>query len=274
MSFNTWGTVCTIIGLAISLLSMPWGRISWEEDWKQILLCVLFLIAITYFVCVIHFKSRKRNKCSSELRKFQQESATIESSFIQNSKEKCKFDLIRLCNSTSKAFSEYKGSQISICIKFINTIDNVQYIELLCRDFQSMEERKKFPNLDVLNDNSDFKSLILKHDAKKFPWHEIHFCKNNLPLIYGYYNSHLDDSLLDNGLWGFFTRHFYWTLPYKSTLIVPISDPGTDSLYAFLCLDSKKSYCFVESEDVDLARNVTLSLWRIVNTTIKKLKSN
>lgn len=182
--------------------------------------------------------------------------------------------LIQFCSKLSDAFSKTKGVQISVCIKYINAIDGTEYIETLSRDVLSMNDKKREYsfNDDKLNDNSDFKNLLFLHNKNGKQWSQIYFLRNNLPNSFGYYNSHLDEAKLHNGIIGIVQRHIKWPLPYRSTLIVPISNPINDSLYGFLCVDSPRIYVFNKAADLQMLRSISSNskVCELVNIPILK----
>lgn len=274
MSYSSFGTTLSIFGFVVCIITTDWDRYSLEEYWPHYL-CTFFLLLLSiWFICIQLNGHKRMNKGSEVIRSLQQRASKLEAELPDKNYEHCQGKTIQMCSKISDAFSIIKNTQISVCIKFINTKDKLDYIETLARDFKSLDERNDYDEAsDTLNDNSDFKSIISSHTKihvqKK--WADIFYCQNNLPHIYGYYNSHLNEAELSNGILGIFLRHFQWTLPYRSTLIVPISNYNDDSFYGFLCLDSKNIYSFNTKSDIDLLKSVVISIWKITELTLSKI---
>lgn len=274
MSYSSFGTTLSILGFVVCMFTTDWNQFSLKEYWPHYLCSICLLLLSIWFICIRFIKHKRMNKGSKVIRSLQQRASKLEAQLPNKNYEDCQSKTIQMCSKISEAFSIIKNTQISVCIKFINTKDKLDYVETLARDYKSLDERDDNDETnDALNDNSDFKSIISSHSNinTQKRWSDIFYCQNNLPHIYGYYNSHLDETKLSNGIFGIFARHFQWPLPYRSTLIVPISNYNDDSFYGFLCLDSKQIYSFNCESDIEMLSSVVISIWKITELTLSKI---
>lgn len=271
MRFLNIDTIITLFGLLFSIITIDRDNLSNYKNWG------LYLIAGTLFIGFIVSIIRANNK-QKGVNEGQSMLMDLLNRLNQIEIEKigyveCNMKMIQLCSRLSEAFTKIKGFQISVSIKYINSIDGIEYIETLSRDVHSMNDGKReytdFPK-DKLCDNSDFEDIMLQHYKNRRKWHQIYYLRNCLPTSFGYYNSHLDESELHNGIIGALHRYNHWPLQYKSTLIVPISNVKNDSFYGFLCLDSKKIQVFNKNKDIELLKLISSNIWQFVNITIIK----
>lgn len=272
MNHNIIQTILAVIGFIYMVLTADWGDIFSQSNTPPFVIGIASLIFIIYTVCEIA-KAKRDKKATRILWELQSRADSLESELPQSTYEICHAKMYNVCSKISDAFTELKGTKISVCIKIVNKTQNEDLLITLARDNDSKDEREKFDEKkDRLNDNSDFCYLMSQHDNENRKWKDIYYIANNLPHKYGYYNSHLNEQELSNGICGFIVRHHQWKLPYKSTLIVAIANNTEDIMYAFLCIDSKKTNGF-NSEDLEHLRNAALSIWKIVYITLGKFQN-
>jgi len=272
MSFNTFGTWITLLSFLLMLFTTDWAKFSFKIDGVHYLMTSLLFILLLGF---LYFKEKRRSKETSILRTLHNKTATLELELSNSNYAQCQCKMIQLCSKISESFTTIKGTQISVCIKYINAISNIDYVETLARDIRSLNDDHRnysITSKDKLNENYDFKCLVSKHSkcSSNKKWKDIYYLQNNIPNTYGYYNSHLDEDKLKKGICGLIQRHTKWELPYKSTLIVPITNQIDDSFYGFLCLDSRRIWAFNNQKDLELLRDVALCIWKIVDITLVK----
>lgn len=276
MNENTLGIIITLIGTIIGLLFINWQEFSFEAYWgRYCFVCLSFALLIIFLVKG-YFKHRNTNKGSKILMELQNRTPMVKKELAKADFYGCQQKMHNLCSKISDAFTTIKGNQISTCVKYLGKEGDVTTIKTLARDNNSLDNRN-YPEegTDTLNGNYDFQSIVINHSEKdnSLRWGELYYCINNLPHVYGYYNSHLKETELSNGIKGFFFRHHEWKLPYKSCLIVPISNCENDTFYGFLCIDSKKTFCF-NIEDKEYLKSAANSIWEIVGITISKLQES
>lgn len=207
-----------------------------------------------------------------------------------------------MCSQVAKAMSTVVGHSCSVCIKLISVRpyaeedlewedgtppaecvpgNELPFVVTLVRDTTSSSNRKPYPNRVThwVHANTDFEILM----ANAFQARGRYFLRNELWLLpdykntaFRYYNKP-PTIALPAGVMGFMLFPVIramntvlalvrWTLPYRSTLIVPIkSDVDVDATYiGFLCIDSPKSLTFKVDFDVEVLEGVAEGICQYV----------
>lgn len=268
------GTLLSIIGAIVSLISFIVHDISSYLNINYVLLALLVIFAILTVVFWRENIIKRRYVEGSEyLKKLHQDIISLQSRIKSLDEEKFSLPLHQICHNISKIFSNLRDKQIFACIKYINVNSHGEYyVQSLCRDADSFERNNLVPiksDKDYIHKNSDF-SLIINDIADNVSRENIFFFSNNLPNEYGYQNSHLNERKLRS----WFDRYRCWPLPYKSTIIVPIlsaSKQTKDStLYAFLCIDCKHLGAFDKTRDIVILQTIALQLLPIIEYICNK----
>jgi len=176
-----------------------------------------------------------------------------------------------LCTFLASVYSLLTNTQCSACIKILKSSSKYRVtFETLCRDKSIRRERRIADNKSkelriahTLQDNTAFSTAA--HSEKGF------FLSNKLPLLGGYKNTSFElyDEKPYLGLNPFF-RIKHWPLPYKSTIVVPITPlkftKNKSDIIGFLCVDSPKLGVFRKEYDVDILHGVADGIY---NTLIR-----
>ena len=108
------------------------------------------------------------------------------------------------------------------------------------------------------------------------PMEDVYFFSNCLPCRIGYKNTHIH---ADRNVWwkrlvAFLTiGMYYWGLPYKSTIIVPISSTTSQDreyIEGFLCADSSKPFVFTKKYDLAIMQEMASVLYSMTNIINRK----
>lgn len=208
----------------------------------------------------------------------------------------CVSEYSKICQLMTKGFRQYHRVGINITVKYINferNTDNANcepkmYVRDLCRDIESQLKRSQRVSLhkdvkDYISDNTDFEHIY--RIMSKRPIEDVYFFSNCLPCYIGYKNTHIHADL--NVWWkrliSFFTIGMCgWALPYKSTIIVPISSTtsqGCEYIEGFLCADSSKPFIFSKKYDLVIMQemaSVLYSMTHLINQKhlVSKINSN
>jgi hypothetical protein len=175
----------------------------------------------------------------------------------------------------AKAFSLTTATNCSVCIKLIEVDQSLQRSEglrpkvrTLCRNDDAEKRRREADAASVdhwLDQNSDFYELhknagtLLEHC----------FLANNLPSLRGYNNSSFELYGRPGGtllLSRVLPTAVPWPLPYKSTIVVPISiRTGNEyQLSGYLCVDSKSRGAFSRRYDPEILAGFGECLYEVV----------
>ena len=189
----------------------------------------------------------------------------------------------RCIDRLAQAFSLITGTQCSACIKAMESTSEFAalprdartrpYVHTLCRDAGSIdrefgpapEERGIYQMEEppdgfthFIDQNTDFEHILMSTGTPKRL-----FFSNNLPALRGYKNSsfHYYGQPAD----GSFRRNRTWPLPYKSTIVVPISRRSLQlnqayELKGFLCVDSRSRNVFADRYDLDIMQSIGRTL--------------
>lgn len=194
----------------------------------------------------------------------------------------CVNEYSKICQLITKGFSQFHNAEISITVKYINKDttmslgDNASslYVKDLCRDINSNERRMLRATMhknkkDYIAENSDFDHIY--NIINRRPMEDVYFFSNCLPCHLGYKNTHIH---ADWDVWwrrviAFLTIGMYcWGLPYKSTIIVPISSTTSQDrefIEGFLCADSTKPFVFSKKYDLSILKEMASVLYTMTS---------
>lgn len=194
----------------------------------------------------------------------------------------CVNEYSSICQLITKGFKQYHNADISITVKYTNQDVNAGqngnpssiYVKDLCRDINSKERRTlratmHKDRIDYIADNSDFDHIYSIMDKR--PMEDVYFFSNCLPCRLGYKNTHIhaDWNVWWKRLIAFLTFGKYcWGLPYKSTIIVPISSTTLQSqelIEGFLCADSNKPFVFSKKYDLVIMQELASVLYTMTS---------
>jgi hypothetical protein len=191
------------------------------------------------------------------------------------------------CTLLAHAFSTIAGTPCSVCIKVITALKQEGQQERLAvitmaRDEFSSQDRGsgKGDVVHWVDENTDFSQIFSKIGMRSGRY----FFSNQLPFLREYQNTsfNIEDrkgnhSLPDfsvMNLWSVLKRYWRWTLPYKSTIVVPIC-PGIadkrnrDNLVGYICVDATKLLVFRKLYDVDLLSGAADGLHNTISRYIE-----
>lgn len=194
----------------------------------------------------------------------------------------CITEYSKICQLMAKGFRQYHDTSISITVKYVNQDadagqsgkETSLYVKDLCRDIESNKKRAQRVTLhknkkDYITANSDFAHIYKVMNSR--PMDDVYFFSNCLPCCIGYKNTHIHK---DWNVWwkrfiAFLTFGLYcWDLPYKSTIIVPISSTssqGCEYIEGFLCADSTKPFVFSKKYDLVIMQEMAGVLYTMTN---------
>lgn len=177
-----------------------------------------------------------------------------------------------VCQLMSAAMRKYHSPSLTVNILYLNRREDRPYVNLLCRNKESLTRSKGRPkgysDLDYVTDNTDFQSLIWKSQYN--PIDKVYYLNNFLPLSITYNNTHFPQEWkqkYDSLLVGWYYRITHWCLPYRSSLVVPIVTSLGNQEYrieGFLAVDSPQLNSFSKNYDLPLVRNVANALAPII----------
>lgn len=191
----------------------------------------------------------------------------------------CVTEYSSICQLITKGLRQFHKAEINITVKYLNSEDDVEgdtgyshkiYVKDLCRNIDSQQKRTQRATLhknviDYISDNTDFNHIC--SIISKRPIEDVYFFSNCLPCYIGYKNSHI---LKDWNKWWKRLMAFCtvgmsnWKLPYKSTIIVPISSnssQGHEYIEGFLCADSSIPFVFSKKYDLVIMQEMASVLY-------------
>ncbi|MDD2411792.1 MAG: hypothetical protein PHR79_02635 [Bacteroidales bacterium] len=170
---------------------------------------------------------------------------------------------IGVCNKLKHIFEKRLDYTYSVCIKVLteNGGELNEYVEIktLCRDENSYFNRKNCKQVvHKIVDNTCFNEILYNIDMPN----KAFYLNNNLPNDKYYKNS----SFLNYGTVpeqaDSIERQKFWTLPYKSEIVVPIA-PTLNSdndrkkeFYGYLCVDCDEENGFHKKYDSGMIQGV------------------
>jgi hypothetical protein len=191
-------------------------------------------------------------------------------------KEEIKATCNKVVNELSGALSLITGTRVSTCIKVMEgqrkPEPGARYkVVTLCRDDLSANQRnkKKVPDLWI-DQNTAFEEVIESADSQIKC-----FFENYLPWKWGYKNSSFEVYGLPYSvsipIIGPVIRDATWKLPYRSTIVAPITPlvqpTGHEEhvLSGYLCLDSRSKAIFRRRFDEDVVTGIANCLYNVVH---------
>lgn len=191
--------------------------------------------------------------------------------------------LIDLCDSISASFSKINGYHVGSCIKFLTFESNRPKVLTLVRDRKSSTKNRKTGKKDktkhFLDANSDFDFIYSNFDDDNVD--TTYYYETKLPCRKDYRNSRLKDwppklklFLLNNVI-----RQKVWTLPYRSTLVVPIvplvaDEQEQSAIRGFLCIDSPRNIAFNKNVDIEILKGISDGLYNKIDKLHNLMNKN
>lgn len=190
------------------------------------------------------------------------------------SKEDVKSSLVQVCDHISRSFSELIGENCSVCIKGLEWAEEngaqTLAVETLCRDSRFSESRGAAAGgPHYLDSNTDFKEIHRTFTP---------FVANDLPGLDEYQNTSFQAygrtptpswlDVLPGRIGEKLARRLRWPLPYKSTIVAPIKDSGTEDhprYVGYLCLDSKERKVFEEETHPEIVQALAVGLYPLAH---------
>jgi hypothetical protein len=178
-----------------------------------------------------------------------------------------------LCERLADAFSLITGARCSVSIRCLSSAHGDLESFAFARSSYQCERRKYNDNesndvegekiIHYIKNNTDFHEII--ENIGKIEGR--YFICNYLPLKKDYQNTSFKTYGAPSRF--LFMRPFNWSLPYRSTLVVPIcpdiADRRTaDDLLGFLCVDSRRSNVFKKDYDTDLMIGMADGLYDLI----------
>lgn len=263
MDVNRLGSFASIIGFGLAVYQLNKSEIPWIS-W-----CILLSFVILFVVVLYQRNSSKHYLLAfKRIQEIHYDIIKSQENYKKYNLEKCILELSDVFNQISAMFSEVRRTDVSVCLKYTNQRDGVYYVKTLCRDSKSNNNRKEIDaeeKLDDISSNTDFRTIFEKIAEGK-DWKDVYYNANYLPQKHQYNNTHLDSSMLPDGIFSFWGRNRKWPLPYKSTIVAPILSDDSKDVYGYLCVDSTKNKGFNPIHDIKIVQDIALFLSPVVRT--------
>jgi hypothetical protein len=167
-----------------------------------------------------------------------------------------------LCEKLAHVFSMITATACRVTIKTVvfDEPSGRPEVKTFCRSNKSNFTSDK--SRHWIDKNTDFSDIFEKIGDIRGGF----FMSNRLPFLFDYQNTSFEicGKPSSNPL----LRLWKWPLPYKSTIVVPIcpeTNPTTENLVGFLCVDSKAIGAFKKEYDVDLLMGVASGLYNLMS---------
>ncbi len=296
LRMRRFGSFCTgLIGLAGSAATLVTAYGYWypraSHDAKPAIIFLssytaALMIALVWREAVYSRKARYAEIVAS----FGQTFLAIQESALSSvaSTNEINLGCKRIATHAAHVFSLTTGTECSVCIKVLeddlsdeSRIQVRPRVRTLCRDQNSEGKRDhadKSQGDHWLDQNTDFYELHRNAGGPKGR----SFFSNNLPGYHGYNNSSFElygrphrGTLLIN-----LFPAMFWKLPYRSTIVVPVSSRQSDSnktpLVGYVCVDSGSRGVFNRRYDPELLAGIAECLYpvlvRFCDLTTKNVK--
>ncbi len=179
--------------------------------------------------------------------------------------------LTHLCDNLAQTFTLITGTKCRASVKILTREDNALKAITFCRNRDPINNPKNNTIKHWLDKNTDFLEVFDKIDAPGGAY----FFSNLLPFRYGYQNTSFEvyKGKPDNNL---LLRYLRWTLPYRSTIVMPIcpcSEQNQKMLVGFLCIDSAPILAFKADYDVPLLEGVADGIYNLIRDAADALPS-
>lgn len=178
--------------------------------------------------------------------------------------------LEKMLNAVSETFRVISANECFACIKVLTGDERRYEVLTLCRDSKSKNKRPLWKNDDIahyVDSNTALKYIVTRINEP----HKRFFVNNFLPFLDGYQNTRIigDDysGLKSIPLLGPIVKLLIWSLPYRSTIVVPIvphyfnSPKSTPYLAGFLCVDSPALGVFRKNMDLPILQGFSDGLY-------------
>jgi len=268
MDVNRLGSIASIVGLGLAVYQLVYRP---EKSWVSLGILLLFVVLI-FVVLYQRNSSRHYLVAFKKVQEIHYDIIKNQEKYKEYSLDKSILELSNVFDQISAMFSEVRRTDVSVCLKYTNQRNGIYYVKTLCRDSKSRNKRKHFDGeekLDDINANTDFKTIFEKiADGKD--WKDVYFIANYLPQKHQYTNTHLDSSMLPDGMLSLWSRNKKWPLPYKSTIVAPILSDDTKDVYGYLCVDSAVNKGFNANHDVKIVQDIALFLSPVIRIISQK----
>lgn len=262
----------SIVTIAFAWLDL--GKKTSAEGKLAIIVLAAFVVALFIFAVRQEYAYSRKARYAESLRYLghafaRLQSLACEKSDISHIKSGCE----AACNDLSAALTLISATHCSVCIKALKNADATAadtHLEVvtLCRDTNSeVRETSTGGHVHFADQNTDFTHI---HERLGTPTG--HFLSNFLPSIPGYQNSSFASygrpAQINWPIIGTIFRDATWPLPYKSTVVVPIStvrtEPKYGKLVGYLCVDSRSRGAFRRRYDVEVLFAVAGCLYDVL----------
>ena len=161
-----------------------------------------------------------------------------------------------VCYKLSQAFSIITSSNCHASIKVLVQSEDSLPLEVVSLCCSSKEWEYNNNVKHWLHSNTDFLDIFENVGTEKGRF----FMCNDLTKIVGYQNTSFQNYNEGNST----TSVGTWPLPYKSTIVAPISLDYSPDIIGFLCIDSPEVDAFNKDYDIDLITGVESGLYEMI----------
>lgn len=277
---RTVDTGVIVLGVVGSIASIYAVWAQWTGQYSPeaifaITLFALFSVALLLLIVAQEYRYSRKARYAEALGHISR--IVLLSSSLNNNQtaEEIRHGCMKIVDTLESVLTLVTATRCSVCIKVIQSDPSTRAgakirpkVATLCRDSNSLKREKSSiaGNIDHwIDQNTDFEDL---HKGAGTPrWY---FFSNYLPGRWDYKNSSFEIYGMPWNAGGIpivssVIRDLKWTLPYKSTIVVPIVpetrvDEQNRGLSGYLCVDSRSRGAFSRRYDVDLMTGVADSL--------------
>jgi hypothetical protein len=251
----------SVVTIAFAWLEL--GKKTSAEGKLAIIVLAGFVVALFVYAARQEYAYSRKARYAESLRYLGHAFATLQSLACdqESNVSQIKLGCEAACNDLSAALTLISATHCSVCIKALKNADAAGAdtrleVVTLCRDANSgARETSTGGHIHFADKNTDFTHI---HERLGTPTG--HFLSNFLPSIAGYQNSSFASygrpSQVNWPIIGTILRDATWPLPYKSTVVVPISTERTEPKYGklvgYLCVDSRSRGAFRRRYDVEM----------------------
>lgn len=289
--------LANILGVTAALATLAGFYFQWikpAEPETSLLVGVSFLgMFATYFFLAHLFTRAKWERRGRYAESLQRLNAGFEEVHYLNrhanqaNSREIKSGFRSLCTNLAEALTYATAAQCFVCIKVLRkTGDGQITVRTLCRDERSSRARREADNRTrsgeiehPVEGNTAYEESVASQRGR--------FISNKLPILSAYRNtSHrLYGGHPPEGPIGSLpVRYWRWKLPYKSTIVVPITPPRSSEnpfsseegpgLVGFLCVDSPKMGVFKDDYDTEIMKGVADGVYSTLAALKGKLQSS
>lgn len=276
-AYNAGAALLALIASALTII-FGWSRLTGQStpDAKfSIGLISSFFVILAVLLVTQEFRYSRKARYAEALEYLNHIALEIKTCAVKDPVSTC--EMKNVCavvvDQLANIFSLVTATRCSTCIKLIELPHgNELHLQVvtLCRDRISREREDRSSTLEHwVHQNTDFEQLF---DNAGTPRGDVFFA-NNLPGKRDYKNSSFairgTPTNVGVPIIGDIVRNFTWTLPYKSTIVVPIRpqyDPQKreKSLVGYLCVDSRSRGAFRRRYDIDVIGGIAICLYDLV----------